>query len=113
MQANEQRIFGLELYALALPLLDGLALAYLIVDRSYDADPLVAILAARGTQVVVPSCRKRRHLRTVDGSRYAERYPVERLFSRPKQFRRLATCYDRLNAHFLALLFCGCATVTS
>jgi transposase len=88
----------------ALPLLDGLAPAYLIADRGYDADPLVAVLAARGTQAVIPPRRKRRHPRAYDANRYAQRHPVERLFSRLKQFRRVATRYDKLDAHFLAFV---------
>ncbi len=40
-------------------------------------------------------------LESVNTVRYAQRQPVERLFSRLKQFRRLATRYDKLDAHFL------------
>jgi transposase len=88
----------------ALPLLGDRAPAYLIADRGYDSDPLVAALAARGTQAVIPPRRKRRHPRTYDAARYAQRHPIERLFSRLKQFRRVATRYDKLDAHFLAFI---------
>ena len=88
----------------ALPLLGDLAPAYLIADRGYDSDPLVAALAARGTCAVIPPRRKRRHPRAYDAARYAQRHPVERLFSRLKQFRRVATRYDKLDAHFLAFV---------
>jgi len=88
----------------ALLLLDGLAPAYLIADRGYDSDPLVATLAARGTCAVIPPRRKRRQPRAYDAARYAQRHPVERLFSRLKQFRRVATRYDKLDAHFLAFI---------
>jgi len=88
----------------ALPLLDGLAPAYLIADRGYDSDPLVAALAVRGTQAVIPPRRKRRHPRAYEAARYAQRHPVERLFSRLKQFRRVATRYEKLDAHFLAFV---------
>ena len=88
----------------ALPLLEGLAPAYLIADRGYDADPLVAALTARGTCAVIPSRRKRRHPRAYDTARYAQRHAIERLFSRLKQFRRVATRYDKLDAHFLAFI---------
>ena len=88
----------------ALPLLDGLAPAYLIADRSYDSDPLVAVLAARGIQAVIPPRRKRRHPRPYDAARYAQRHSIERLFSRLKQFRRVATRYDKLDTHFLAFV---------
>jgi len=88
----------------ALPLLGELAPTYLIADRGYDSDPLVAVLAARGTHAVIPPRRKRRHPRAYDMVRYAQRHPVERLFSRLKQFRRVATRYDKLDAHFLAFV---------
>lgn len=88
----------------ALPLLQGLAPAYLLADRGYDSDPLVAALAGRGTCAVIPPRRKRRHPRPFDAQRYAKRHPVERLFSRLKQFRRVATRYDKLDAHFLAFI---------
>lgn len=70
----------------ALPLLGDLAPAYLIADRSYDADALVAALAARGTCAVIPPRRKRRLPRTYDSVRYAQRQPVERLFAASSSF---------------------------
>ncbi|TPG66336.1 transposase, partial [Hymenobacter nivis] len=82
----------------------GLAPAYLIADRGYDSDPLVAALAARGTCAVIPPRRKRLFPRAYDAVRYAQRHPIERLFSRLKQFRRVATRYDKLDAHFLAFI---------
>lgn len=62
--------------------------AYLIADRGYDSDRLMAARASRAYYA----------------DRYVQRHPVERLFSRLKQFRRVATRYDRLDAHFLALI---------
>lgn len=88
----------------ALPLLDGLAPAYLVADRGYDSDAFVAALAARGTCAVIPPRRKRRHPRPYDAARYAQRHPVERLFSRLKQFRRVATRYEKRAANYLAML---------
>lgn len=88
----------------ALPLLDGLTPTYAVADRGYDSGPLVATLAARGICAVIPPRRKRRHPRAYDVARYTQRHPVERLFSRPKQFRRVATRYDKLDAHFLAFV---------
>ncbi|RZL14035.1 MAG: IS5 family transposase [Hymenobacter sp.] len=88
----------------ALPLLEGLAPAYVVADRGYDSDPLVAVLAARGICAVIPLRRKRRIPRAYDAARYAQRHPIERLFSRLKQFRRVATRYDKLDTHFLAFV---------
>ena len=88
----------------ALSLLNGLTPAYLIADRGYDSDPLVATLTVRGIQAIIPHRRKRRHPRAYDAARYAQRHPVERLFSHLKQFRRVATRYDKLDARFLAFV---------
>ena len=52
---------------------------------------LRAALAARGTQAVSPPRRQRRDPRADEATRYAQRHPVERLFSRLKQVRRRAT----------------------
>ncbi|WP_078010756.1 transposase [Hymenobacter sp. CRA2] len=83
-------------------MLADLAQAYLVADRGYDSDPLVAVLAAHSTCAVILPRRKRRHPRTFDVHGYAQPHPVERLFSWLKQFRRVATRYDKLRAHFLA-----------
>lgn len=64
----------------------------------------MAALAARGTCAVIPPRRKRRQPRAYNTLRYAQRQPIERLFSRLKQFRRLATRYDKLDTHFLAFI---------
>jgi transposase len=67
----------------ALPLRGELAPAYLLADRGA---PFVAALAARGAVAVIAPQRKRRHPRAYDAARYAQRHPVERLFSHLKQF---------------------------
>ena len=88
----------------ALPLPEGLAPAYPVADRGDDSDLLVAAHAARGSCAVIPPRRKRRYPRAYNPARYAQRHPIERLFSRLKQFRRVATRYDKLDAHFLAFI---------
>ncbi|MGI4735250.1 MAG: IS5 family transposase [Janthinobacterium lividum] len=95
----------------ALPLLDGLVPAYLIADRGYNADALEAALAVRSTQAVIPPRRKRRLTRAYDPVRYAQRQPVERLFNCLKQFRRIATRYDKLDAHFMAFIHLAAAVL--
>ena len=72
-------------------------------DALLPCFPLAA-LAVRGTCAVIPPRRKRRYPRAYDAARYAQRHPVERLFSRLKQFRRVATRYDKLDTHFLAFV---------
>jgi transposase len=88
----------------ALPLLQGLTPAHVVADRAYDSNPLVAALAARGIKAVIPPRRTRRQPRGYDATRYAQRHGIERLFSRLKQLRRVATRYEKLAAHFLAFV---------
>lgn len=61
-------------------------------------------LTRRGIQAVIPPRRKRRHPRSYDAARYAQRHTIERLINRLKQFRRLATRYDKLDLYFLAFV---------
>jgi hypothetical protein len=78
------------------PLLGELAPAYLITDRGYDSDP-----------PAVPRPSFRPGASAYNAARYAQRHPVERLFSRLKQFRRVATRYEKLDAHFLTFIHFG------
>ena len=85
-----------------LPLLGELAPVWLIADCGYDADPLVAALAARGSCAVILLRRKWRHLRVYDPTRYAQRHPIERLFSRPSSS---AIQYDKFDTNFPVLIY--------
>ena len=71
---------------------------------AYDGNPLRAWLVARGTTPVIPNKpdRKRRH--PFDAERYKARNAIERMFCRLKDFRRIATRYDKLARNYLAAL---------
>lgn len=57
----------------------------------------------RPQAVMLPRC-KHRTPRAYDAARYAQCHPVEPLFGRLKQVRRVAPRYDKLDAHFLAFI---------
>jgi transposase len=71
-----------------------------IADKGYDADALVDRIEAAGAQAVIPPRSNRRSPRVFDQDRHRARHLIENLFARLKQFRRLATRYDKLAAHF-------------
>ena len=75
-----------------------------IADKAYDADSLRRWLAARSTEAVIPSSAARRTTYPLDRLAYARRNFMERLISRLKNWRRIATRYDRLARNFLAAL---------
>jgi len=74
----------------------------LIADRGYDTNALRAAIAAQGAQVVIPSTTSRHAPIPYDRHAYKARNLVERLWCRLKDWRRIATRYDKLARNFLA-----------
>ncbi len=80
-------------------------------DKAYDSDAIRALLAARGAEAVIPSLACRKEPIEHDAAKYRERNRVEWLFNRLKQFRAVATRYDKLACTFLALIHLTAAFV--
>lgn len=74
----------------------------LLADRGYDADHLRRLLAERNAEAVIPTTTSRRRPIPYDVIAYRQRNKVERLWARLKDYRRVATRYDKLAANFLA-----------
>lgn len=81
---------------------------YLIADRAYDSDDFRTTLRGRKIEPVIPGKKNRRVPVEYDKHIYKERNFVERFFNRIKQFRRIATRYDKT-----ASMFLGAITVVS
>jgi putative transposase len=90
--------------AFAHDLIDGLAAEVAIADKGYDADHLAERIAGAGTEVVIPPRRNRTYRRPYDTDLYKERNRIERFFNKLKQFRRVATRYDKLLANFMGFV---------
>jgi transposase len=92
--------------AQAQPLIDAIETPQVVIaDKGYDADALVESIRQAGAEAVIPPRSHRLNPRTYDQHRYRARHLVENLFARLKQFRRLATRYDKLTVHFAAFVF--------
>ena len=75
---------------------------YIIADKGYDADALRKELRSRGKVPVIPGrCNRKRKI-VFDRARYRERHRVENAFCDIKDFRRVATRYDKLARNFLS-----------
>ena len=76
--------------------------AICLADAAYDSDSLRQTLIERGTCPVIPNnpTRKRKH--PFDRRAYRQRNVIERTFSRLKDFRRIATRYDKRATNFQA-----------
>ena len=75
---------------------------YLLGDKGYDADALRRALREAGATPVIPGRRNRKRTIRYDKGRYRDRHLVENAFCRLKDFRRVATRYDKLAANFLS-----------
>lgn len=74
----------------------------LIADRGYDTNAIRSAIAGQGAEVVIPSTTSRRAPIPYDRDAYKARNLVERLWCRLKDWRRIATRYDKLARNFLA-----------
>ncbi len=90
--------------ALAHDLVEGIDADALLADMGYDADHLIEKTEETGTQIVIPPKRNRKIQRACDTELYKERNRIERFFSKLKQFRRVATRYDKLLANFMGFV---------
>ncbi|MCX2559815.1 IS5 family transposase [Acetobacter farinalis] len=86
----------------AAPLLDEVDPAAFIADKAYDADPLIKKIEERQITPVIPSRKNRRDPRKISFQLYKNRNIIERFFARLKQFRGIATRYDKLKSTVLA-----------
>ena len=73
-------------------------------DKGYDSDELVGAIEARGAAVVIPPKKNRVKPREYDKVLYKERNKVERCVGLFKQFRRVATRYEKTARNFLGLV---------
>ena len=76
----------------------------LIADKAYDVDSLRQWLKGRRTKAVIPSTATRTVPYPLDRAAYRRRNLIERLFGRLKNWRRIATRYDRLARNYMAAL---------
>lgn len=81
-----------------------------IADRGYDKKALVERIEARGGQAVIPTQKGRAEQRPVDPHLYRERNLCERFWARAKQYRRVATRYDKKAANYLAFVWLAAVT---
>lgn len=76
----------------------------MVADTVYDSDALRSLIAAAGAIAVIPPNPCRRYVPRFAPYAYAKRNRIEQTFNELKQHRRLATCYDKLDASFEAFL---------
>jgi transposase len=76
----------------------------MLADKGYDSDEVRSSLLLKGILPVIPPKANRREHIDCDVVAYKDRNRVERMFNKLKQFRRIATRYDKTATSFLGFL---------
>ena len=91
-------------YTQAEALIEGFEAGYVLADKGYDSDQFVSAIEKNHAVPVIPSKKNRKVPRDFDKVLYKERNAVERFFQKLKNFRRIATRYERLARNYQAML---------
>jgi putative transposase len=83
----------------------------LIGDKAYDSEDLRDELDQRGTKPVIPNRSNRKQPFSFSKRFYKLRWRIETAFNRLKDFRRIATRYDKLARNYLASVCLAAALV--
>lgn len=76
----------------------------MLADKGYDSDDVRSSLLLKGIVPVIPPKANRKEPIACDFRAYKDRNRVERMFNKLKQFRRIATRYDKTALSFLGFL---------
>jgi transposase len=85
-------------------LIEGHETDAVIADKGYDDNEFVAAIEARGATAVIPPRKNRVFKREYDKHLYKERNLAERFINRIKQYRRVATRYEKTARNFLGFV---------
>lgn len=84
------------------PLIDGASFDALLADKAFDADWLLAEIDARGASAVIPRKANRSFKRDYDKHTYKWRHLIENFFAKIKEFRGIATRYEKTACSYAA-----------
>jgi transposase len=84
----------------------------LIADKAFDADKrVIEPLAAAGRHAVIPSKGNRKQPHDYDKNLYKARRLIENFFAKLKQYRAIATRYDKTARNFLAAVYLAASVI--
>jgi transposase len=95
------------------PLIGGIEFGALLGDKAFDADWLRADLEARGAAAVIPPKANRKARISFDRDIYRWRHLIENTFAKLKEFRAVATRYDKTDGSFRATINLAAAVIAS
>ena len=93
-------------------LMTGYTCQYVIADAAYDSDALRERIVAQGAVAVIKPRNNRVEERFYDKEVYKRRNVIERFFHRLKQYRRVATRYDKYADRYLGFVYFAALLIT-
>jgi len=95
------------------PLIAGITFGALLGDKACDADWLRADLDDRGAVAVIPPKSNRKAIIAYDKAMYRWRHLIENFFAKLKEFRAIATRYDKTDDSFQANIHLAAAIIAA
>ena len=93
-------------------LLPDMAAEALLADKAFDADErVIEPLRAAGKNLVIPPKSNRKNQRAFDKEMYKARHLIENFYCKLKQYRAIATRYDKTARNFLAAIHLAAAVI--
>lgn len=91
----------------AVPLLSDIDItgSNILADRAYGTNEILDYISENNAKSVIPSKSNAINQREIDWFTYKERHLIECFFNKMKQFRHIATRYDKLASSFLAFIY--------
>lgn len=82
---------------------------YVLADKGYDSDAIVACIEHMGAEAVIPPKSNRVIQRPYDRHLYKARHAIENAFAKLKRSRSLATRYDKTQRNYAAMVAIACS----
>ena len=82
-----------------------------LADRGYDSNLLRICLKSINITPVIPGKKNRKEQIEYDKEKYKARHVVENAFCRLKEFRSIATRYEKLSRNYLSMIYLGCIVI--
>lgn len=92
-------------------MLEGQEAKGVIADKGYDSDAIRALINMANMIAVIPTRRNRKVQIPHDRKLYKERNRIERLFGKLKQYRRIATRFERNDSNYMAFIYLACSII--
>ena len=92
-------------------LIENLETDAVLADKGYDSDSNRAAIRDRGAKPCIPPRKNRKAAVAYDRYLYQERNVIERFFGRIKQYRRVATRFDKKAANYLGFVWLASITI--